>query len=332
MVPSVFTVSLDFELHWGCFEHMNLVSQEERAYFKNTRSAIIQLLSLFEQYKFHATWATVGMLFHENKEDWELFKPATLPAYNRKRVSSYEWVLENGFPEDRSPFHFAPDLIQAIIHTEGQELATHTYSHYYCLEEGQLKDDFRTDIQLAMDVAKKWGIQLSSLVFPRNQYNPDYLRIVQEAGITCVRSSPDIWYWRPATGSSFRKKFFRAADAYLPLQTIKPIAVQDLINKSKNRTLIELPASRLYRPWVRGKPASNYLKLTRIKTEMEAAAKNGIYYHLWWHPHNLAKEPNKCLSEIEEILKWHRQLNSLYGQLNLTMKESTEFIISSNVE
>ena len=41
---------------------------------------------------------------------------------------------------------FAPDLIRRIKETPGQEIGTHTYSHYYCLEPGQGIESFNADL------------------------------------------------------------------------------------------------------------------------------------------------------------------------------------------
>jgi hypothetical protein len=41
--------------------------------------------------------------------------------------------------------------------------------------------------------------------------------------------------------------------------------------------------------------------MKRIFNEMTAAAKQGGYYHIWWHPHNLGNNPNECLLEIKQI-------------------------------
>ena len=40
----IFTISLDFELHWGCFQNMKTINAPEEQYFINTRNAIPQML------------------------------------------------------------------------------------------------------------------------------------------------------------------------------------------------------------------------------------------------------------------------------------------------
>ena len=184
----VFVISLDFELHWGCFESMSL-NEQHQAYFNNTRKAIPAMLDIFSSNEIHVTWATVGMLFCKNINEWEKHRPAHLPSYINKKVSSYEWIHQNGFHALEDPYHFAPELIELIKATPYQEIGTHTYSHYYCLEQGQTKEQFREDLSIARELAAHRGIQLKSLVFPRNQFNKDYLSVCHEMGIESVRSN-----------------------------------------------------------------------------------------------------------------------------------------------
>jgi peptidoglycan/xylan/chitin deacetylase (PgdA/CDA1 family) len=320
----VFSISLDFELHWGCFETMRLLDENAQQYFSNTRKAIPEMLRLFEQYEIHVTWASVGMLFCNNKTEWMQRKPGIIPTFQNEHVSAYEWINKNGFQSEDDPCHFAPQLIEKIKATRYQEIGTHTYAHYFCLEPGQTKEQFREDMHKACEIAKEKGIAIRSLVFPRNQFNEEYLSVCNEVGVTSVRSSPDIWYWSPATGSSFMKKFFRAGDAYVKFQPIKMVYLEDI---DTNTRPLQLPATRLYRPWKPGQSVQNKLKMRRILREMTEVARKAAYYHLWWHPHNFGNHPQECLRELEIILQHFKKLQISYGLRSLTMQETTDELI-----
>ena len=82
-------ISLDFELLWGVFDKVNY--KEKSEYFSNTRKVIPEILNIFEANNIHCTWATVGMLFNENWEEWESNIPKVLPDYKRKELSAYEF-------------------------------------------------------------------------------------------------------------------------------------------------------------------------------------------------------------------------------------------------
>lgn len=321
--PGTFCISLDFELHWGCFERMTL-DEAEQVYFKNTRELIPVKLDLFSAYDTHVTWAIVGMLYHHNVDEWNRSLPSTIPTFTNPKASAYEWIKKHGFLNETDPCHFAPDLIQKIKATPHQEIATHTYAHYFCLEEGQTREQFREDLEIAVRIAQEDGSDIKSLVFPRNQFNPDYLSVCKEVGITAVRSSPNIWYWKYATGSTFKEKFFRAGDAYIKMQPIKPITLND-IDVHTNMPLL-LPSTRLYRAWQPKYKIQNYFKLRRILNEMTEAARKGYYYHLWWHPHNFGYHPHQCLEELEQILEHYKKLSKQYGFKSMTMHEITQHL------
>lgn len=186
-------ISLDFELLWGMFDLVD--PEEKKSYFFNTRQIIPEILKVFKEYEVHATWATVGMLFNKDWEEWEQNQPVSLPSYHFSKLSAYEFVKVNkkSIPEFQT---FAPDIIRQIQKVQGQELGSHTYSHYYCQEKGQTVEQFQADLQKAISIAQNFGIQLRSLVFPRNQFRPEYLQVCADLGIKSVRSNPEAWYWK----------------------------------------------------------------------------------------------------------------------------------------
>lgn len=321
----VFCISLDFELHWGCFERM-LLNDDQQKYFQNTRDLIPKKLDLFALNEIHVTWAIVGMLYNKNIIEWENRKPSNIPSFDNEKASAYKWIEKHGFKGENDPYHFAPDLIEKIKNTPFQEIATHTYAHYFCLESGQTIEQFRTDMELAIKIANQNGSTIKSLVFPRNQFNPEYLSVCNDLGITSVRSSPDIWYWRYGTGSTFKEKFFRAGDAYIKMEPIKPVYLKDI--KVKPGLPLMLPSTRLYRAWQPKYKIQNPFKMRRILNEMTEAAKNGAYYHLWWHPHNFGSCPKECMKELEQIIQHFKKLNKKYSFQSKTMQEISDMILN----
>lgn len=324
--PGVFCISLDFELHWGCFERMTLTEAEQQ-YFHNTRKIIPIKLDMFSAFDAHVTWAIVGMMYHKNVTEWKAHLPKQIPTFANPKASAYEWIKEHGFKGEEDLFHFAPDLIERVKQTKNQEIASHTYAHYFCLEEGQTREQFKEDIELSVMLANKNGSQIHSLVFPRNQFNPEYLSVCKEVGISSVRSSPDIWYWKYATGSTFKEKFFRAGDAYIKMQPIKPVYLKDIVTNTDMPLM--LPSTRLYRAWKPKYKIQNYFKLKRILDEMTVAAKTQAYYHLWWHPHNFGWQPHDCLRELEQILEHAKKLERKYGFKSMNMHEITQLLKSN---
>ncbi|SDS79364.1 Polysaccharide deacetylase [Gillisia sp. Hel1_33_143] len=307
-------VSLDFELLWGVFDKVDY--KEKETYFSNTKRVVPQLLELFKKYEVHVTWATVGMLFNENWTEWQKNLPSTLPEYTNSNISAYNYAntVRN---EEVEEMCFAKDLILQIYNAPFQEIATHTYSHYYCLESGQTLESFKADLKMAITIAKDMGISLKSLVFPRNQFNESYLKVCYDLGIENVRSNPSNWYWTNVQGDSLRDKIFRTGDAYMGLND-KSYKISEIRNK-KNQPISQ-KASRLLRSYS-SSSLVNSLKLKRIKSEMTKAAKNGEIYHLWWHPHNFGNNPEDNIKDLREILDHYSYCHSKFGFNSLNMME-----------
>jgi peptidoglycan/xylan/chitin deacetylase (PgdA/CDA1 family) len=364
-MKGTFTISLDFELHWGGFEKWRLekvgggqeavgrgdrltINKELKVdsgkssfefqassfelpvssynqYFLNTRQVIPEMLELFRKHEIHVTWATVGILMHESKQQLMQNVPLKKPSYEEKKLSAYHYIdtIGIGENEEMDPFHFAPGLIKKILATPHQELGSHTFSHFYCNEAGQTADQFREDLKSAQRVAKNYGVELKSLVFPRNQFNDQYLKVCFEEGITSVRSNPLDWFWKiDSTQDESRwKRLNRGVDAYFPIGERNTYPISSLIVREGYPVC--LPASRLLRPYRPKEFFLNDFKIKRIKSEMTRAAQHGEVYHLWWHPHNFGRYPSQNLEGLKEILVHYQSCKEKYGMQSLTMNEIT---------
>ena len=310
--PGAFIISLDFELHWGLFDHTELTDRS-RAYFDRTRALIPPTLALFAEHGIRATWATVGMLFARSKEELMTFLPRRRPAYRNPLLDPYRLLMSLGDNEEEDPYHYAPSLIARVATTAGQAIGSHTFAHYYCLEEGQQLGSFTDDLAAAQSLAQQRGYGgLHSLVFPRNQYRSDYFPALTGQGYTTYRSNPRSWFWQTRSGkeTTLSQRAVRLADNYLPLGS-----KTSFITTAAVDGLHEVPASRFLRPYV--KRLDGYggqeLKIRRILREMHAAARSQRHYHLWWHPHNLATDPDRNLAALTRILIHYQQLHQLYG-------------------
>jgi peptidoglycan/xylan/chitin deacetylase (PgdA/CDA1 family) len=320
-----FLVSLDFELFWGLKDHVRLEDYSEN--LLGVRKAIPGMLSLFRQYGVHATWATVGMLFYENRDQLFDALPSLKPAYVQSHLSNYSHLSDVGENEDSDPFHFGASLIRKILDTPSQELATHTFSHYYCLEAGQTVETFRADLVAAVQAAKRFGVTLKSIVFPRNQSNPLYLRACSDAGLVAYRGNAPHFLYRPNSSAkekrSYIKRGLRLADNYAPIADIGP---QSPSHNSEG--MLDIPASRFLRPYSRRLRRFEHLRLHRIQNELEVAARSRSLYHLWWHPHNFGINTTENLSFLERILEKVAALRDTYGMTCPSMAELAAETIS----
>ena len=326
MKKGLFVISLDFELLWGVFDKIN--PTEKRKYFLNTISVIPEILNLFKENAIHATWATVGMLFNENWEEWKKNMPDVLPEYTNKNLSAYNFGKQFCQENHSEDYCFSPSTMQNIAATPFQEVATHTYSHYYCLEEGQTYKSFEADLDKCVEMARKQGIILKSLVFPRNQFNSEYLKICKNLGIENVRSNPVAWYWKNPNSTDYMTKIGRTGDVYLPFGK-KSYSIEE-VSLSKEYP-VEQKASRFFRP-VESNDILRRLKIRRIMKEMSLAAKNNEIYHLWWHPHNFGENPKESLNDLRTILRHYKSLQKENNFQSVTMEELGSSIKNANVE
>jgi peptidoglycan/xylan/chitin deacetylase (PgdA/CDA1 family) len=310
-------ISLDFELYWGLIDVCSLSSYT--ANLRGVPKAVDGMLDLFAAFDVHATWATVGFLFLDSMDEVRAHRPSILPAYADGRLDPFAYV--DGPARGADPtLHFAPHLIERVLASPGQELATHTLSHFYTLEAPTALEAFRVDLEMAVAVARRrFGAELTSIAFPRNQYSADHLGIARQAGMTAFRGSPEQWMYSTRAGSDDSRvaRLARFADTYLPVvrDTTYVPAVPPLGQP------VNVVGSRFLRPWSQRRRRLDRLRMRRVIGEMRTAAQRGHHYHLWWHPHNFGLAPTENLAALRQILEEFAALRETHGMRSLSMRE-----------
>jgi len=311
-----FVISLDFEIHWGVRDHFSL----DHGYQENLlgeRQSVPAMLQLFKEFEVAATWAIVGFLFAESKEELEKYKPSVLPDYHNKSLFPYNEKL--GRSEEEDPFHFAPSLIRQIQATPRQEIGTHTFSHYFCLEAGQDKESFDADLKSAMEISNAYQVQPRTIIFPRNQHNPDYEDVLLKRGIDCFRGNQKAWMYQISQENlkSFRHKAARVLDAYVNLSGFHTADWSEVWKGN----LANIPASFFLRPLQKKVKQAERLRLRRLSKSIEYAAKNRKIFHLWWHPHNFGVDLQENLDFLRRVLDVFKECQEKYGMKSMTMSE-----------
>src|SRR6185312_13154191 len=169
-------------------------------------------------------------------------KPRCSPRFRRRSPNTatatfppYGEMHTVGASEAEDHYHFGLSLIRQVAACPKQEIGTHTFSHYYCLEDGATADSFRADLAAAKAEADRFGVKLQSIVFPRNQYNRALLPVCREFGLTAFRGNERIWYHRPSPVSEHTlvMRGFRFADRYLPVggaHDHRPIIIDGMVD------------------------------------------------------------------------------------------------------
>jgi hypothetical protein len=209
-------------------------------------------------------------------------------------------------------------LIRQIGDTEGQEIGTHTFSQYYCRENGQSVDQFEADMKAAVSIAVDKGYELKSLVLPRNQCEPKYTKVFSKFGLIAYRDEESDWIHEKV---KFRPlmRLLRLMDVYFPLTG------QGGYIPKKEYGVWNLTGSRMYKPYFKPLGFLEGIKVRRIKKQMLHAAKNNLVFHLWWHPHNIGVRTDYHLKQLEDIFSYYDELKEKYGMKSMNMREAAEF-------
>jgi peptidoglycan/xylan/chitin deacetylase (PgdA/CDA1 family) len=315
-----FIISLDLELFWGM---QDVVTREEYGpRILGERVAIPGMLALFEKYDIHATWATVGLLATANRDELDAALPAVRPQYTHGAFSNYAYLErgEVGADEASDPYHYGASLLAQIRTTPGQEIACHTFAHYYCLEEGADLNSFEADLR-AWQRVLEGRATLDSIVFPRNQVGPEQLRVCDALGITSYRGTQRHPVYAPVTTHDQYRvthRLLRLLDSFVN------VTGHHTYTRAAARSSLpaDLAASRFLRPYVPALAFLEPLKVRRITQGITYAAERGEIFHLWWHPHNFGLHTDRNLATLERILQHVAALRDQGLMTSCTMKEA----------
>jgi len=320
MNTGTFTISIDFELYWGVRDTRSL--DAFRSHLDGARKAIPRMLNLFEQHRIHATWAAVGFLFCRDRADALAAAPSERPGYENASLCPYRYLEQSAELDGR--YHFAPDLVELIAATPGQEVASHTFSHYYCREAGQTVAAFSADLAAAVRTAAAHGIVLRSLVFPRNQWNPAYLEVLAEHGISAYRGNEDGWLYAATdhVGQNAVRRMGRLLDSYINLSGHHTYTLESCAG----RLPLNFPASRFLRPHDPRLARLDGLRLRRITHAMRHAARRHEVFHLWWHPHNFGVDTDQNMGFLARVIEEFERLRQQDGMRSLGMTELADAV------
>lgn len=308
----IFCISLDFEKYWGVHD----VCKVEDASSKmiEVKDIVKKTLLLFEEFGIHATWATVGLLFDKDPQNTFGYKKPI--KYDLQEYSPYPFKTTEG---TNIEILTGAEEIDWILKSENQELSSHSFSHLYGLEKGINKSEFIEDIDDMSFVGSQFDHAFKSIVFPRNQINPEWVKELSIAGYKAFRGNQvnELWSNTTYTSESLLKRAKRFKDAYFGTSKTTFFKKEDL--KTENG-LLNIPANRFLRP-VGNKSGLEKRKITKVKSEMLRCAENGEVYHLWWHPHNFSGQQETAFAQLTEILTYYSELEKSHGFTSLNMQE-----------
>jgi len=310
-------ISLDLKLNWSVHDTFRYGRYSKN--MNGVRQALPKILALFEQYGIHATWATVGLLFAESKAEMAHYLRGIPVKYDNMRYAAHMQLAKVGENEEQDLLHFGKSLIERIKSTPHQEIGSHTFSHFYCLEKGQTEADFRSDLHATAMICEELTGPMKSIVFPRNQINRAYFAACREVGLICYRGNENHpLYSTQNAGHKIRVK--KWLDSYMNITGNHLVTMEEM----QKDTLINVHSSAFLRPYCGPLRFLEGLKMKRIKEAMHEAATTKTFYHLWCHPHNFSKKLGKNLAILEEILQYYQELSQKYNFQSYAMYEVAE--------
>jgi peptidoglycan/xylan/chitin deacetylase (PgdA/CDA1 family) len=304
----VFTLSLDFELIWGTVD-LDGPEPFRRACEVEREIVVDRLLALLAEFEIPATWCIVG----------HLFLSACAPQNGIKHPDivrpSHSWSKGDWFAHDPSgseqtdPIFYGASLVDKIAACPiPQEIGCHSFSHVIFGDEGCSRETAVSELAECVRLARQRGLTLQSFAFPRNRVG--HLDVLREYGLTCYRGPEPVWYERPRVPHRIRR-LGHLADVVMARRP--PVVLPE----ESSEGLWNIPGSMLYFPMHghrRHIPMS--VRVRRAVKGVERAARERKIFHLWFHPTNLADEPEAMFQGLRSIFE---RVDNLRAQRELVV-------------
>ncbi len=305
-----FICSIDTELAWGSahrekdpteYEHWNAYSR--------ARGTVDRLLEIMDRYEIRATWAFVGRLLIDPRDE------ATNALYPDNPQPGARYFTKDRLADQSFVDHwYAPELLDKVKAAQSEhEIGSHTFSHLVAGKDGYTDEGFDHDLEAAQQHASRIGVEpLRSLIFPQNRIAN--VPFAAKHGFTSFRSVPRS---RTSRLPSVPRRFFQRLDAYLPFPP-------DVSHAKRTEGIWELPATYYYRHgggWARWQ--SNYVRTAKLKAGLRRAADRKAMFHVWFHPYDIASDPERLLPPLEKMCAEAAKLRDTGRLDNLTMGQVT---------
>jgi peptidoglycan/xylan/chitin deacetylase (PgdA/CDA1 family) len=290
----VFTLSIDFELLWGTVD-LHGPERFRRACEIERAIVIDRLLSLLDTHAIPATWCVLGHLFlSECRRSGGVAHPELVRPHHRWVHG--DWLQHDPCSdESRAPLFYGRSLVDKIRTCRTpQEIGSHSFSHAIFSDEGCSREAAASELSASVEAAREIGLELRSFAFPRNGVG--HQDLLPQFGIRSYRGPAPRWYERRESPTALhRLARLWAVVAATPPPVVTPAQA--------GPGLTNVPASMIYFPMhgVR-RYVSASRRVLRVRKGLHAAIRRGGVFHLWFHPTNLADEPEAMFRGLREIL------------------------------
>jgi peptidoglycan/xylan/chitin deacetylase (PgdA/CDA1 family) len=289
----VLTISLDFELIWGTLDLFG-PDKFARACLAE-RELVPRLLDLFVEFDVRATWCILGHLFLQS---CNCVQGSKHPEIVRPRHAwhSNDWFEHDPCTtEESAPLFYGRELVERIRSCAvAQEIGCHSFSHAIFGDSGCSAQTAESELAACMRLAESLGIEMRSFAFPRNAVG--HLDVLKAHGFQIYRGP------EPTTHSTkpWNNIIKRIAHLSAVIRAAEPPVVSP---EWVEPGLWNIPGSMIYFP-MHG--LRRYIpigrRVRRAIKGLDAAVRERKVFHLWFHPTNLADEPEKMFAGLRAIL------------------------------
>ena len=259
-------ISLDFECGWGYIADGSWQSREAQGVYRDLRGAMKRFTARADELELCFSWAVVGAMIQPPNE-------RNFDHVQGKYAGRIAEFLQNA--EELT--HDGRDLLELVTGMRTRQcFGTHTYSHMAVSDSEQNCQVFQRDLEKAILVNQKLGIDADRLVFPRNHYGN--FEAVRDTVITHARMPP-LNMSKPG-----RSRVWGRAAALVA----RPVSV---VSEEVHSTGVVLHHASEFLNWGKNsRKSKRFLQRRRIETTLKKAI-SGADVHFWLHPFNLAETP-----------------------------------------
>lgn len=280
--PGALVISIDFEMRWGMHHVLGPNQDAYRESLHRAPHVVDCLLREFAERGIRATWATVGAIACDGWDEYWERVPAP-PRYDDPRLAV---TKESERVDPSGQLHFSRKSVESIVRTLGQDLGCHTFSHALCGRQGATSEDMRADLSACARLwQEKFGITQTSFVYPCNEVC--YVDHIVAAGFQVARApAGNRWEGSPRKWELLRL----LSECGIPKSQPWPVDASGIRwTQGSAFVRFNLPKGL----W------DLHVGLLRMGLRR---LRPGRLMHLWWHPHNLGHDPERCLRRLRPLL------------------------------
>lgn len=266
MREACFIVSFDCEGKWGFADRVGAYHEQWFTH-ANLMRAYQDILQLLDQHGVKATFAFVGAFtlgMDEFREQQALFTDRPFGGVNWLGRFNQQ-VVQQGNADG----WFCPQAFAAVRVQPQHEIASHGFTHLPFDEALVSREDIRHELEGIRAWAGWNGLDVSTLVFPRNRVG--FTDMLAEAGIRAYRDAPLYYGLQPR----WKAEMLR----YLQPQVSQPHAEAGIPLKIPGGSLLAF--RRKYRL------PPDFMVVKRWQAMIDHAVAYGQVVHVWMHPHNM---------------------------------------------